>query len=295
VSAKYAVIAAHRTQYPIRLMCRVLAVSPAGFYAAQQRPPSARAHRDEAVLVNVRHAFHHAPRRTYGAPRVHQALRQAGVRVGKKRVARLMRADQLVAARPTRWVATTDSRHADPIVPNHLARDFAPGPAVNTVWMSDVTYVPTQEGWRFLALVLDRASRPVIGWAMSATNDTRLVTTALQRALAWRQPPMGVLHHSDRGSTYASAAYQAVLTAHGLVPSMSRAGDCWDNAVVESFFSTLEFECFAGQPLLSAAATERAVATYIEEWYNRERLHSSLGYRSPLQYESDLRRITHAA
>ena len=244
---KYASIARHRGEFPVRLMCRVLAVSPAGFYAAHRRRLSARVQQDQALRLKVR-AVHARSRRRYGAPRVHAELRAQGERVAKKRVARLMREDGLVGRRPRRWVRTTESQPGQPVAPNVLGRRFGvdqvPGP--DRVWVSDLTYVPTREGWLFLAIVLELASRRVVGWAMRATLDAELALAALRMALAARRPAPGLVHHSDRGSQYAGAAYRALLQAHGLVASMSKRGDCWDNAVAESFFATLETELILG-------------------------------------------------
>lgn len=289
---KYAVIAAHRDTYAVTLMCRALDVAPSGFHAAQartRRPPSARAQRDEALRVAVR-AAHAASHRRYGAPRVHRALQAQGTRVAKKHVARLMQEDGLVARPPRRPVHTTDSAHRHPVAPNTLARRFAV-PAiggVDRVWASDITYVPTAEGWLYLAVVLDLGSRRVVGWAMRVTLEEALVLDALAMALGQRLPPAGLLHHSDRGSQYAGGAYQALLAAHGLTGSMSRRGDCWDNAVVESFFATLEHELLNDADFRSREAARRAIFAFIEVWYNRERQHSSLGYVSPTEYEQRL-------
>jgi transposase InsO family protein len=267
-------------------MCRVLGVSAAGFYAAQQREASARARRDQALLVQVR-AAHRRSRRRYGAPRVHRELVAQGERVGKKRVARLMRADGLVGRRARRFVRTTRARAGDPVAPNRLDRQFGvatvPGP--DRVWVSDLTYVPTREGWLFLAIVLDLASRRVVGWAVDETLAAELALAALEMAFTQRRPAPGLLHHSDRGSQYTSAAYQRRLAAHGAEASMSRKGDCWDNAVAESFFATLETELIDEADWATRAEARRAIAAFIEPWYNRERRHSSLGYRSPVEFE----------
>ncbi len=286
---KYACIARYRGEFPVRLMCRVLAVSPAGFYAAQRRARSVRALRDQALRLKVREA-HTRSRRRYGAPRVHAELQAQGERVGRKRIARLMREDGLVGRRPRRFVRTTDSRHADPIAPNVLERQFGvadlAGP--NRVWVSDLTYVPTREGWLFLAIVLDLASRRVVGWAMRETLEAELARAALAMALQNRRPVPGLLHHSDRGSQYTCGDYRALLTAHGLVASMSKKGDCWDNAVAESFFATLETELILEADWLTRDDARQAIFAFIETWYNRERRHSSLGYRSPVQYEAEV-------
>lgn len=286
---RYACIARHRGEFPVRLMCRVLAVSSAGFYAAQRRAPSARARRDHALRVRVR-TVHTQSRRRYGAPRVHAELQAQGEPVAKKRVARLMREDGLVGRRPRRFVRTTIARQADPVAPNVLDRQFGVGPGTSSspVWVSDITYVPTREGWLFLAIVLELASRRVVGWALRETLEEELALAALQMALADRRPCPGLVHHSDRGSQYTGGAYQAVLAAHGLVASMSKKGDCWDNAVAESFFATLEVELIQDAAWPTRAAARQALFEYIEVWYNRERRHSSLGYRSPVQYEAEV-------
>jgi transposase InsO family protein len=212
------------------------------------------------------------------------------VPVGKKRVARLMREDGLVGLRPRRWVRTTDSAHGHPLAPNVLNRQFgvAQGPGLNQGWVSDLTYVPTRAGWLYLALVLELASRRVVGWAMRETLDADLALAALRMALADRRPAAGLLHHSDRGSQYACGAYRALLAAHGLEASMSKKGDCWDHAVAESLFATLETEVIMEATWPTRAAARQAIFAYIETWYNRERRHSSLGYRSPVQYEREV-------
>jgi transposase InsO family protein len=267
-------IAQYRGQYPLRLMCRVLAVSPAGFYAWQRRPPSGRQREDTRLRVTVA-ALHRQSRQTYGSPRILRDLRAAGERVAKKRVARLLREQGLVGRPPRRFQVTTDSRHGHAIAPNR-------------VWATDVTYVATWAGWLYLAVVLDVGSRRVVGWALSARLDRHLVLTALDRALTRRRPAAGLLHHSDRGSVYASSDYQARLAAAGIVASMSRCGDCWDNAVVESFFATLKRELLARHRWPSREAASAAIAEYIDRWYNLHRRHSTLGYLSPAAYEARL-------
>jgi putative transposase len=290
---KCACITRHRGEYPVRLMCRVLAVSPAAYYASRyQGAPSARARADAGLLLHIR-SFHRASHQTYGAPRVQQDLREAGFAVGTKRVARLMRADGLVARTPQRYVHTTDSNHAHPIAPNLLERQFGLDDGtgvrvVNRVWVSDVTYVPTREGWLYLAVVLDLGSRRNIGWAMRDTLEAELAVSALQMAINARRPPPGVIHHSDRGVQYACDAYRAVLTQHGFRASMSRKGDCWDNAVAESFFATLEWEVLMQNDFHTRHEARHAIFEYIERWYNPKRRHSTLGYLSPAQYEAQL-------
>lgn len=287
---RYACIARHRGEYPVRLMCRVLVVSPAGFYAWLTRAPSARAIADERLMLNIRVA-HERSDRTYGAPRIQRDLRDDGLAVSTKRVARLMRQARL-AGEPghRRAPRTTDSAHADPVAPNVLARQFdVSGGRLDRVWVSDLTYVPTREGWLYLAVVLDLASRRVVGWAMGPSLEVGLALGALRMAIAARRPPAGLLHHSDRGSQYTCAEYTAVLAAHGMLASMSRKGDCWDNAVAESFFATLERELIARRDWRTRAEARQAIFQYIEIRYNRVRRHSTLGYVSPAQYETQLR------
>ena len=284
---RYACIARHRSEFTLRLMCRVLDVSPSGFYAWRRRSPSARAIADERLLLNVRIAHAHSGE-TYGAPRVHRELRDEGIRVGKKRVARLMAADGLVARSPAkRGVSTTDSCHAHPVAPNLLARQFNEH-GINEVWVADITYIPTREGWLYLASVLDLGSRRNVGWAMRDTLEADLALSALRMALGARGPVTGLIHHSDRGSQYACADYRTLLEAHGVVASMSRKGDCWDNAVAESFFSTLELELIVKSDWHTRDEARRAIFRYIETWYNRERRHSTLDYVSPATYEAQL-------
>jgi len=290
---KCACITRHRGEYPVRLMCRALAVSPAAYYASRyQGTPSARALADERLLGQIRRS-HNGSHRTYGAPRVERDLRDVGVAVSRKRVARLMRTDGLVARARRRHVHTTDSDHAHPIAPNLLAREFgihdANGiRAVNRVWVSDITYVPTREGWLYLAVVLDLGSRRTIGWAMRDTLEAELALNALHMAIDARRPPPGVIHHSDRGVQYACDAYRTVLTQHGFQASMSRKGDCWDNAVAESFFATLEWELLMQNDFETRNEARHAIFEYIERWYNPTRRHSTLGYMSPAQYEAQL-------
>ena len=283
---KYACITLYRGEFPVRLMCRVLALAPSGYYAWRRRPTCAHALADERLLLHVR-ATHAESDGSYGAPRIHRGLRRAGIRVGRKRVARVMRADGLAGtpARP-RAPRTTDSTHAFPVAPNVLARRFdVNGVEVNRVWVSDLTYVPTREGWAYLAVVLDLASRRVVGWAVGDSLAAELALDALRMALEERQPPPGLVHHSDRGVQYACTAYRELLAAHGVEVSMSRRGNCWDNAVAESFFATLERELIDRHDWPTRAAAARAIFDYIAAWYNTRRLHSTLNYQSPAAYE----------
>jgi len=267
-------------------MCRVLQVSKAGYYAWVQRPQSARGVEDEALVQRIR-TVHAASRSTYGSPRVHAELVAQGEQSSVHRVARLMRGAGVRARTPRRFRVTTESAHTHPIAPNVLDRQFAVEavPALNTVWVGDMTYLATREGWLYLAIVLDLASRRVVGWAMRHTLEGALTRDALEMALAGRQPGAGVLHHTDRGSQYAAGAYQALLAAQAMTCSMSRVGNCWDNAVAESFFATLKRELADHADWATRDLARTAVFEYIEVWYNRQRRHSSLGYLSPAAYE----------
>jgi putative transposase len=286
---KYAVITRHRDEFEVRLMCRVLEVSSSGYYASLQRPLSWHAVVDDVLMAHVR-IIHAESGETYGAPRVHRELQAEGLPVSPKRVARLMRADGLVARpRKRARVTTTDSTHAQPIAPNRLARQFeVTGVGVDRVWIADITYIPTREGMLYLAIVLDLGSRRCVGWAMGETLEAELALRALRMARDERRPASGLIHHSDRGSQYASRDYRDALAAHGMVASMSRKGDCYDNAVAESFFATLEFELLMKSDWHTRGEARRAIFRYIEIWYNRKRRHSTLGFVSPAEYEEQL-------
>lgn len=281
---KFAFIASKEVAFPVLAMCKVLGITRSGFYAWKKRPKSARARADEQLVVDIS-ATHEKSRRRYGSPRIHRALRKKGVRVGAKRIARLMRAAGLVARQKRRFRRTTDSNHSNPIAPNILERDFEPA-APNQAWAGDVTYIATGEGWSYLAVLLDLFSRRVVGWAMSTTNDTALALAALHGAVCTRRTvPTGLVHHTDRGSPYASDDYRDALKQYGMTASMSRTGDCWDNAVSESFFATLRAELVDHERYPSAEAAERSIGDYIENFYNVERLHSHLDYVSPIEFE----------
>jgi putative transposase len=286
---RYACIRAHENAFPVTLMCRVLQVSRSGFYAWKRRPPSVHTRKEDELRAQV-HAAYEASKRNYGSPRVHRALRADGVRTSRKRVERLMREEGLRAKQRRRYVVTTDSRFTQAPAPNVLARRFAPEEvaATNRVWVADITYVPTPEGWLYLAVLLDLASRIVVGWSMSESLNSALASDALDMALQRRRPDRGLLHHSDQGVQYACTAYQELLAHHGICPSMSRRGNCWDNAVAESFFATLERELIDDARWLTRDHARAAVFVFIEAWYNRQRLHSSLDYLSPTKYEEQL-------
>jgi putative transposase len=267
-------------------MCRLLKVSKAGYYAWRERPSSERSRSDERLLTKVK-MIHRTSRETYGSPRVHAQLRREGTRVGKKRVARLMKAAGVVVRIRRRFRVTTTSQHEHPIAPNVLKRRFgiAQVGAVDRCWASDITYIDTLQGWLYLAVILDLRSRRVIGWSMSQSLEERIVLDALRMALAGRQPGRGVLFHSDRGSQYAGAACRRLLRDHGLRSSMSRKGDCWDNAVIESFNATIKTELIYRMKWLTREQARAAIYEYIETWYNARRLHSTLGYVSPIEFE----------
>jgi putative transposase len=280
---RFAFIDAEKAHHDVSSLCRVLRVRRSGFYAWCARSESTREVEDRRLTVEVRAAFEERKRR-YGSPRLFRELRSRGVRIGRHRVARLMREQRLCARPRRRFVRTTESNHGLPTPTNVLNRQFVVDDA-DRVWAGDVTFLPTLEGWLYLAVVLDLYSRRVVGWAMSTHNDEALTLAALQMAIDHRQPSAGLLHHSDRGTTYASGTYQDVLMQHGMICSMSRKGNCWDNAVVESFFSTLDIECANQRPFSSRSAARREVVEYILGFYNPTRLHSSLGYMSPMEFE----------
>jgi transposase InsO family protein len=282
---KFAFIAVEKACFPVRCLCRTLGVSRAGFYAWQERAPSPRARADERLGLEIT-AIHAESRQRYGSPRIHAELGDRGYRTGRKRVARLMRRQGLAARRRRRFRVTTDSHHPFPIAPNVLARQFARA-APDTAWVTDITYIyiPTGEGWLYLAVILDLCSRVVVGWAMSERITRELTLDALDMALVQRRPLHGLLHHSDRGSQYASGDYQQALADEGIVCSMSRRGNCWHNAVAESFFATLKVELVYATTWETRAAARGALFEYIEVFYNGQRRHSSLGYLSPRAFE----------
>ena len=279
----YRFVEAHRKEYPVTVMCRVLEVSTTGYYAWRGRPESDRSQANRVLLEQIR-AAHKRGRGTYGSPRVHRELRAAGVKCSVNRVARLMRRADIRGRRRPKFRRTTNSRHSLPVAPNHLNRKFSVG-QVNTAWTADITYIWTLEGWLYLAVVMDLCSRRIVGWSMAPQMKTSLVVAALGMALARHTPPAGLLHHSDRGSQYASHEYQALLSRHGIVASMSRKGNCWDNAPTESFFSSLKTELIHNEVFLTRADARRAVFDHIEVFYNRIRRHSALGYVSPAEFE----------
>lgn len=280
---RFVFIDAEKVFYPVVVLCRVMQVGRSGFYAWQRRAPSARARTDQVLQTHIARAFGDS-RGTYGSPRIRAQLNAQGVSVSKRRVTRLMHSGGLYALRKRRFVRTTDSAHKRPIAPNLLHRDFTAA-APNRVWVTDITCVWTRQGWLYLAAMLDLFSRRVVGWAMSEHIDEKLVLAALNMALITRRPARGLIHHSDRGSQYCGTDYLAVLKAHGVQRSMSRKGDCWDNAVAESFFGTLKQEMLYRRELEPRAAVQTAIFEYLEAYYNPKRRHSTLGFLSPVEFE----------
>jgi putative transposase len=281
---KFHFMAAHRAEFRLRSLCRVLGVSRSGYYAWRQRLTPRQAERNDALLVHIRAAYQRG-RQAYGSPRVHQELVQQGIPCGRHRVARLMRREGIVACteRHFRWTATP--RAELPAAPDRLQRAFW-APAPNCRWVSDITSVRTGQGWLHLAIVLDLFSRRIVGWAMHATLSQELVREALAMALAERRPLPGLLFHSDRGGQYLSATVQELLDAHGSVASTSRPGACLDNAVAESFFHSLKTEYVYHHRYRTREEARLAIFDYIAAFYNRIRRHSSIGYRSPEEHEA---------
>jgi putative transposase len=280
---KFDWIRVQKAFHTVRTLCRVLEVSRSGFYASMRRPASSRSVEDSRVVAEVAAVFEEHKGR-YGSVRITRELRDSGLSVGRHRVRRLMRQAALRVRRRRRWVRTTDSRHRHPIAPNLLARNFNVD-APNRAWVADITYLPTRAGWLYLAVVLDLYSRAVVGWSMSRRIDGKLTLDALDAALMRRRIEPGLIAHSDRGTQYAAGEYQKRLQQHGMVCSMSRKGDCWDNAVAESFFATLKLELLGDDIFADHATAQRLVFEYIEAYYNRRRRHSALGYVSPAAYE----------
>jgi putative transposase len=273
--------------WPVAWMCRQLDVSRSGYYAWLERRPSARARRDQQLSVKVA-AVHTASRGTYGSPSIRNELVEDGEKVGKKRVARLMR-DQGLSGNPLKkYKRTTDSAHSLPVAKNLVKRHFE-AERPNQLWVADISYVWTWDGFLYLAIIIDMFSRRVVGWAIADHMRTELALEALEMAVRDRQPPAGLMHHSDRGSQYASHEYQKALKTHGMICSMSRKGDCWDNAVAESFFATLKRELIYRQSWPTKARAIAAIIEYITCFYNSWRRHKALAGKSPMKYEAAMR------
>jgi len=273
-----------KAEYQVETLAQALEVSPSGYYAHQHKSQGARQRQDQQLAAQIQTLFAQS-RRTYGSPRICAALRRQGVRCGKNRVARLMRQHHWQARQKRRFVPrTTQSKHGLPIAPNWLAKVPTPD-RPDRVWVVDITYIATAEGWIYLAVILDACSRKVVGWAMAVSLETPLVSEALARAQKERRPQPGLLHHSDRGIQYASSAYRALLANFKITPSMSRPANPYDNALAESFMATFKTECFEQMPA-SRAQAKLKVFDYIETFYNPRRLHSALGYQSPVEFEN---------
>ncbi len=281
---RFRFIADHQEKWPVRVMCEVLGVSASGYYAWRCRPESARAASNQNLLADVRR-LHVQHRGRYGSPRIHAALRAEGRGVSRGRIERLMRRHGIRAAAARRFrPVTTDSDHGLPVAPNLLEQRFVAS-APNQVWLADLTYVPTDEGWLYLAAVLDLATRKVVGWAMRDHLRTELAAAALVMATQRQRPGPGLIHHSDRGSQYASGEYRKFLAEAGMKASMSRTGNCYDNAPMESFFHTLKVELVHQQRWATRDEARRDLFAYMEGYYNRQRMHSALGYLTPEQAE----------
>lgn len=291
--SKYLFILAEKANHSVAALCRVLRVSTSAFYDWVARAPSERDRQDELLATHIR-AIHAASRGTYGSPRVHAELRRQGFEVSRKRVIRLMQELGLRASRPRKWKRTTRSTPGAKAAPNHLRRDFA-ADAPNRVWSSDITYVWTWEGWLYVATIVDLFSRRVVGWAAADHMRVDLLLAAFDRAVLSRRPPPGLVFHSDRGSQYTSLSFQEALAEHGITASMSRRGDCFDNAVSESFFATYKNELIHLRSWPTRRAAIAATADFIETRYNTRRLHSTLGYRTPAEVELEYRQQQLAA
>jgi len=280
---KFAFIEKHRGEFEVGALCRVLAVSRSGFYSWRKRLPSKRSVEDERLKSKILE-LHQKSRRTYGSPRILDDLKEEGERTSRKRVARIMRESGIFSKHKRKFRVTTDSEHRFPVAENHLNREFK-AEAPDRKWVTDITHIPTKEGWMYLAVVLDLFSRRVVGWSMSRRLDASLVSKALSMAFGQRMPSAGMLHHSDRGAQYASNEYRELLTKNDVLASMSRKGNCWDNAVAESFFKTLKIESSDLRIYKTRDEAQSSIFDYIEVFYNRRRKHSTLGFRSPVDFE----------
>jgi putative transposase len=285
---RFSFIQAHARIFHITTMCRVLEVSKAGYYAWRARPLCDRVKDDRVLTAKIREIQKEVSKR-YGSPRTYQELKALGFKCGEHKVARLMRQAGIKAKSARKFRVTTQSEHANPIAPNVLDRKFSVEEhrKPDQAWAADITYIPTKEGWLYLAVVIDLATRGVVGWSLRTRLDQELAISALRMALTHRGA-RGGLHHSDRGVQYASAAYQRLLKEAGFKSSMSRVGNCWDNAVAESFFATLTKELLVDGLFVSRSQASKELFQFIEVWYNRRRRHSSIGYRTPAEYESIL-------
>jgi putative transposase len=282
---RFRLIEDHRDAWPVRVMCDALSVSPSGYYAWRSRPESPRKIANRELLVDIRRVYRQH-RERYGAPRIHAELRAEGHTISRKRVARVMRQHGIRARAPRRYrVCTTDSKHSLPVAENLLDQNFV-AQRPDQVWLADITYIPTGEGWLYLAVILDLFTRKVVGWAMRDHMRAELTIAALTMAIQRRRPRAGLIHHSDRGSQYAAGDYRDILRTAAIVQSMSRKGNCWDNAPMESFFGTLKTELVHQREYPDRDAARRDLFAYVEGYYNRRRLHSAIGYITPEQAEA---------
>jgi putative transposase len=273
-----------QTEFGIRAMCRVFQVSRSGYYESLKRPPSARSIENDELRLQVKAAFK-AGRKNYGTRRIKDALKKQETRVSRRRIGRLMREEDLRVQTKRKFKVTTDSNHDKPIAPNLLEREFTVN-TPDTVYVGDITYIPTREGWLYLAVVIDLFSRAVVGWSMDSRITAGLVNGAMLMALWKRNPAKGLVSHSDRGSQYASDSHRKLLANHGFKASMSKKGDCWDNAVAESFFHTLKIELVHHCDYETRDDARASIFEYIEVFYNRQRSHSTNGYEAPLVFET---------
>lgn len=277
-----------QTEFSVNAMCRVLQVSRSGYYEFLKRPPSARQLEDDELRPLLKAAFEKG-RKNYGTRKIRSALKKQGVVVSRRRIGRLMREEGLHVQTKRKFKATTNSKHDKPVAPNLLNRNFTVD-APNVAYVGDITYIPTREGWLYLAVIIDLFSRAVVGWSMDSRMKAELVNDAINTAIWKRKPSRGLIFHSDRGSQYASDSYQKILATHDILPSMSRKGDCWDNAVAESFFHTLKTELVHHCDFQSRKEAKAAIFEYIEVFYNRQRLHSTNDYEAPLVFE-EMRKV----
>lgn len=284
---RYAAIDSFRERYPVSVLCEVLEVSTSGYHEWRNRPASARQLANERLVSEIR-VLHAESFGSYGSPRIHAAFKRQGRSIGRERIRRLMRENQIIGRHRKKRCRTTDSNHALPIAPNRLQQNFA-CEAPDTVWLADISYLPTAEGFLYFAAMKDLCTRKIVGWAMSKTIDAQLAVDALSMAIARQRPSAGLIVHSDRGSQYASADFRGKLAEHRMRQSMSRRGNCYDNAPVESFFSSLKGEYLEHQRFATHTDARAAVFTYVETFYNRVRLHSSIGYRPPNEFETMLK------
>ena len=281
---RYEYIRANEDQGSISEMCRALGVSQSAYYSWRNAPPTKRALEDERLQTLI-FATHKEHRQVYGSPRMTAELKAQGEQVGRRRVARLMRENRISGLQKRRWRRTTDSRHKLPVAKNLLGRNFC-ADAPNQVWVGDITYVWTAEGWAYVAIVIDLFSRKVVGWALRKSLSRELAISALNKALTMRRPPQQLVHHTDRGCQYASRDYRRLLASHGLIQSMSGAGNCYDNAACESFFASLKKELVHRESYATRTEAYDSISDYIDNFYNPIRRHSALNYRSPVEHES---------